>query len=196
MPLYLPKGITRVTSNSSCAASGNFPDTLPGEERIIGVALFLADVKSFVVGLVKRRPAAETLDQVGIGQQRAAEGDGIGGAGGDGLLRAGEVVAVLEAQIPLEDGARRGIVEGQPRVSRRPAGTLPMRQNSCRLDKKLNLGATRRRNGTVRRSIQEQGGGEVVAAGERRSGRGINLTIMVVAATPEDERDFGVEGAG
>jgi len=35
----------------------------------------------------------------------------------------------------------------------------------------LNLGATRMRDGTVRRRIQEQGGGAVVAAGERRDRR-------------------------
>jgi predicted ABC-type transport system involved in lysophospholipase L1 biosynthesis ATPase subunit len=29
-----------------------------------------------------------------------------------------------------------------------------------------------------------------------RADRVLNLTIMVVAATPEDERDFGVEGVG
>jgi hypothetical protein len=49
----------------------------------------------------------------------------------------------------------------------------PPRQNSCRLSMMLNLGATRMRDGSVRRSIQEQSGGAVVAAGERPSGRGI-----------------------
>ena len=43
----------------------------------------------------------------------------------------------------------------------------PLRQNSCRPDKMMNLGATRKRNGKVRRSIQETRGGEVIAAGER-----------------------------
>ena len=43
----------------------------------------------------------------------------------------------------------------------------PLRQNSCRPDKMMNLGAIRKRNGKVRRSIQETCGGEVVAAGER-----------------------------
>ena len=47
-----------------------------------------------------------------------------------------------------------------------PPGTPP-RQNSCRSDKMMNLGATRKRNGKVRRSIQETRGGEVIAAGER-----------------------------
>ena len=47
----------------------------------------------------------------------------------------------------------------------------PPRQNSCRLLMMLNLGATRMRDGTVRRRIQEQGGGAVVAAGERRDRR-------------------------
>ena len=36
----------------------------------------------------------------------------------------------------------------------------------------LNLGAIRMNDGAVRRSILEQGGGAVVAAGERRCGRG------------------------
>jgi len=48
----------------------------------------------------------------------------------------------------------------------------PPRQNSCRLDIILNLGATRRNDGTIRRSIQEQGGGAFVAAGERQCGFG------------------------
>ena len=39
----------------------------------------------------------------------------------------------------------------------------PPRQNSCRLDMILNLGAIRMKYGTVRRSIQEQGGGAVVS---------------------------------
>ncbi len=51
--------------------------------------------------------------------------------------------------------------------------SVPPRQNSCRLSMMLNLGATRMRDGSVRRSIQEQSGGAVVAAGERPSGRGI-----------------------
>ena len=49
---------------------------------------------------------------------------------------------------------------------------FPPRQNSCRLDMILNLGAIRMKDGSVRRSIQEQGGGAVVAAGERQCGRG------------------------
>jgi PAS domain-containing protein len=44
----------------------------------------------------------------------------------------------------------------------------PPRQNSCRPDMILNLGAIRTKDGTVRRSIQEQDGGAAVAAGERR----------------------------
>lgn len=48
----------------------------------------------------------------------------------------------------------------------------PPRQNSCRPDMILNLGAIRMKDGTVRRSIQEQDGGAVVAAGERECGRG------------------------
>jgi len=48
----------------------------------------------------------------------------------------------------------------------------PPRQNSCRLDMILNLGAIRTKDGTVRRSIQEQSGGAVVAAGKRQCGRG------------------------
>src|SRR5680860_1741999 len=50
--------------------------------------------------------------------------------------------------------------------------TPPPRQNSCRLIRILNLGATRKRDGTVRRSIQDPGGGAVVAAGERQCWRG------------------------
>ncbi|MDP2829037.1 MAG: DUF4160 domain-containing protein, partial [Sulfuricellaceae bacterium] len=47
---------------------------------------------------------------------------------------------------------------------------VPPRQNSCRPDMILNLGAIRMKHGTVRRSIQEQSGGTVVAAGERQYG--------------------------
>ena len=43
----------------------------------------------------------------------------------------------------------------------------PPRQNSCRLDMILNLGAIRKNDGTVRRSIQEQSGSAIAAAGKR-----------------------------
>ena len=49
---------------------------------------------------------------------------------------------------------------------------FPPRQNSCRPDMIWNLGAIRMNDGSVRTSIQEQSGGAVAAAGERRSGRG------------------------
>ena|SRR3989338_4419325 len=48
----------------------------------------------------------------------------------------------------------------------------PPRQNSCRSDMILNLGAIRMKYGTVRRSIQEQSGGAVTATGERQCGFG------------------------
>ena len=48
--------------------------------------------------------------------------------------------------------------------------SFPPCQNSCRLDRKLNQGATRKRDGTIRRSVQEQSGGTDVAAGEREDG--------------------------
>jgi hypothetical protein len=44
----------------------------------------------------------------------------------------------------------------------------PPRQNSCRSDMMLILGAIRTNDGTVWRSIQKQSGGAVVAAGERQ----------------------------
>ena len=124
VPLCLPNGMTRVTSKASCSAPGAMADSHAGQEGIVGVALFLADVELFVVGLVERRAAAETLDQIGIGQQRAAEGDGICRTAGDGLLRAGEIVAVVEDQIALVDRAQASVVEGQPLVMRRAAGSL------------------------------------------------------------------------
>ena len=49
----------------------------------------------------------------------------------------------------------------------------PLRQNSCRLSMMLILGAIRMRDGSVRRSIQEQNGGEVAAAGERQNWRSV-----------------------
>jgi hypothetical protein len=57
----------------------------------------------------------------------------------------------------------------------------PLRQNSCRLDMILNLGAIRMNDGTVRRSIQEQDGGADVAAGERQC-RGIGERNWSVSA--------------
>jgi CheY-like chemotaxis protein len=66
------------------------------------------------------------------------------------------------------------ILRKDPETARIPiiALSAPPRQNSCRPDMILNLGAIRMKDGTVRRSIQEQGGGEVVAAGERQCGLG------------------------
>jgi len=68
---------------------------------------------------------------------------------------------------------RGGIPLNPARVNAIARDLGPPRQNSCRLSMMLKLGATRMRDGSVRRSIQEQGGGAVVAAGERPSGRGI-----------------------
>lgn len=45
-------------------------------------------------------------------------------------------------------------------------------QNSCRLSMMVTFRVTRMRDCSVRRSIRAQGGGAVVAAGERASGRG------------------------
>ena len=44
---------------------------------------------------------------------------------------------------------------------------LPPRQNSCRLDMMMDMGAIGNRDGTLRGSIQEPGCGAVVAAGKR-----------------------------
>jgi hypothetical protein len=49
----------------------------------------------------------------------------------------------------------------------------PPRQNSCRPDMISNLGAIRMKYGSVRRIIQEQSGGAVVAAGERQCWLGV-----------------------
>jgi hypothetical protein len=57
---------------------------------------------------------------------------------------------------------------GQPLPKTGHMARFPPRQNSCRPDMILNLGAIRTKDGTVRRSIQEQDGGAAVAAGERR----------------------------
>ena len=48
---------------------------------------------------------------------------------------------------------------------------LPPRQNRCRSDMILNLGAIRKKDGTVRRSIQEPSGRTFVTAGERQCWR-------------------------
>ena len=45
--------------------------------------------------------------------------------------------------------------------------TGPPRQNSCRLDMMMDMGAIGNRDGTLRGSIQEPGCGAVVAAGKR-----------------------------
>ena len=65
--------------------------------------------------------------------------------------------------------AERSDKEGWP-ATRFLDGLLehPPRQNSCRPDMILDLGAIRKKDGTVRRSIQEQDGGAVTAAGERQ----------------------------
>jgi len=52
-------------------------------------------------------------------------------------------------------------------------GGTPPRQNSCRPDMISNLGAIRMKDGSVRRIIQEQSGGAVVAAGERQCWLGV-----------------------
>ena len=62
--------------------------------------------------------------------------------------------------------------EGKWFVTTPGSVSIPPRQNSCRLDIILNLGAIRKNDGTIRRSIQEQGGGAFVAAGERQCGFG------------------------
>ena len=53
------------------------------------------------------------------------------------------------------------------------AHSPPPRQNSCRPDMISNLGAIRMKDGSVRRTIQEQSGGAVVAAGERQCWLGV-----------------------
>ncbi|MDP2829196.1 MAG: DEAD/DEAH box helicase family protein, partial [Sulfuricellaceae bacterium] len=66
-------------------------------------------------------------------------------------------------------GYREAVIDGYL-VDYEPPVQIPPRQNSCRPDMILNLGAIRMKHGTVRRSIQEQSGGTVVAAGERQYG--------------------------
>ena len=67
------------------------------------------------------------------------------------FLQGRRVVSSFIGKLPREDG--------------------PPRQNSCRPDMILNLGTIRMNDGTVRRGIQEQDGGAVVAAGERECWR-------------------------
>ena len=69
---------------------------------------------------------------------------------------------------------------GNPSLTALPGGVrvkddqgCPPRQNSCRPDMIWNLGAIRTKDGSVRRSIQEQGGGAVVAPGERQCWLGV-----------------------
>ena len=57
-----------------------------------------------------------------------------------------------------DEGAVRGSAEQ----------ATPLRQNSCRSDMMLILGAIRTNDGSVWRSIQKQSSGAVVAAGERQ----------------------------
>ena len=55
----------------------------------------------------------------------------------------------------------------------RNAVGVPPRQNSCRLHRTKNPGAAMKDDsGSIRTIIQEQGGGDVAAAGERSAGRG------------------------
>ena len=104
---------------------------------------------------------------------------------GDAMLKVGQHIGQMSGnQLGGLDHGRQAAV-GRPEIPALPElggpslrlvapqfpQRLPPRQNSCRLDMILTLGAIRMKDGTVRRSIQEQSGGAVAAAGEYRGGR-------------------------
>ncbi|MDT7929246.1 DDE-type integrase/transposase/recombinase, partial [Tepidimonas sp.] len=64
----------------------------------------------------------------------------------------------------------------------------PPCQNSCRLFTMTNLGAKRMEDGTIRRSVQETGGGAHVAAGERRAWRVVERSWRFGADVGEQGR--------
>ena len=71
-----------------------------------------------------------------------------------------------------EQHLQRYVTEFDFKWNHREKLGFPLRQNSCRPDMILNLGAIRKKDGSVWRSIQEQSGGAIVAAGERQFWRG------------------------
>ena len=65
------------------------------QERVIGVALLIAAIEGRLVRPIQRRADGEARRQVGVGEERLAEGDEIGGAGGKGHLGADLVVTAI-----------------------------------------------------------------------------------------------------
>ena len=123
------------------------------QNRLIfpGVALSGADVTNAAVAMIDVVPMDEASGPgTGLVEIGKALGGKLGAVLGGTKQRLGIGVVVADAR---------------PGVGGLDA---PPRQNSCRPDMIWNLGAIRTKDGTVRRSIQEQSGGAVVAAGERR----------------------------
>jgi hypothetical protein len=78
---------------------------------IVGVALGAAAVERRLVRHVERRAALQALDQVGIGDERFAERDQVGGIRRQHLAREFEVIAVVGDIGAAETLAQRAVVE-------------------------------------------------------------------------------------
>ncbi|GAC1381373.1 MAG: hypothetical protein NVSMB48_09250 [Marmoricola sp.] len=78
-------------------------------------------VERELVGLVERRPDAQALGQVRVGEERPAEGDGVDQALGQKALRLGYVVGSRNHDRPVE-----GVAEppAEVVVDRRSAGPV------------------------------------------------------------------------
>ena len=72
--------------------------------------------------------------------------------------------ALIDHQQAVDDLVAQQI---SPLVDQDMSLVFPPRQNSCRPDMMMTMGATRKRDGSLRGSIQEPGCGTVIAAGKR-----------------------------
>ena len=154
------------------------PITFPGEILVTGASGFIG--RALVCHLCSLGYSVAALSRkidkafpVGV---RSIRGDLLAPSSLPPDLFSG-VKAVFQCAGEINDPSnmRRLHVDGTARLldlacreavgnSSRSIRWVPLRQNSCRPDMILNLGAIGMKDGTVRRSIQEQGGGAVVAA--------------------------------
>src|ERR1700722_20790736 len=93
------------------------------EHRIIGVALGAAAIERRLVRRVERRAASESLDQIGIGDERLSERDQVGLVGRERLGGQREIIAIVGDIGALEAFAQRTVVERRD-VARAAGGAL------------------------------------------------------------------------
>ena len=85
----------------------------PAEQRIVGVALVCAAIEGLAVGGIERRVEIEPGYQVGVGDERLAEGDEIGAALCDGFVGACFVEAVIGDDDAAEAALDLLVIEGR-----------------------------------------------------------------------------------